>query len=259
MADVAVRSDGSIVAAGSAGNVSADFVVALLDETGSFDTSFGSNGVHTADFFGEEDAVTALSLGPNGTAVVAGRADTLPYYWQTNYDLAFARYRLGADTTPPTLVLPGQLAVNATSPAGAAVTYTVSAIDDIDPNPSVNCAPAAGSLFAIGDTTVSCTATDAARNSSQGSFTVHVKGASEQVADLIALVDGYQLGKLGTSLHDKLVTVQRFLAAGKPRQAEENLESFIAQVNSQAGKGLTQAQAAALRTAAQRIIDVIVT
>ena len=86
-----------------------------------------------------------------------------------------------------------------------------------------------------------------------------MKGAAEQVDDLLVLVDSYGLGKLGSSLHDKLVTVQRFLAAGKNRQAEDNLASFIAQVDAQRGKGLTEAQADALTTAALRILDVIET
>ena len=84
-----------------------------------------------------------------------------------------------------------------------------------------------------------------------------MKGSSEQISDLLALVDSYGLGKLGTSLHDKVVTVQRFLAADKNRQAEDNLASFIAQVDAQRGKGLTSTQADALKDAALRIINVI--
>jgi len=162
------------------------------------------------------------------------------------------------DTAPPTLVVPSEVTVDATSPEGAVVVYSVSASDNVDPNPTVSCAPPSGSTFPIGDTTVSCTATDEAGNTSApGTFTVHVKGAEEQVADVIAVVDGYQLGKLGSSLHDKLVTVQRFLAAGKPQQAMENLASFISQVDAQRGKGLTPSQADALTSAAQRITNVI--
>ena len=62
---------------------------------------------------------------------------------------------------------------------------------------------------------------------------MHVNSASEQIADLLVAVDGYDLGKLGTSLHDKLVTVQRMLGADKLRQACDNLGSFLNQVMSQ--------------------------
>jgi len=162
-----------------------------------------------------------------------------------------------ADTLAPSLTLPASFAADATSALGADVTYSASATDIVDGATAALCTPASGSTFVIGDTTVSCTATDAARNSARGSFTVHIKGAPEQIADLIVLVDGYPLGKLGSSLHDKLVSTQRFLASGKRQQAKESLASFISQVAGQRGKGLTPAQADALNAAAQRILNVI--
>ena len=73
----------------------------------------------------------------------------------------------------------------------------------------------------------------------------------------MTVVEDYGLGKLGSSLDDKLVTVQRFLAANKPRQACENLASFTAQVTSQSGKGLSTDQAATLSSSAIRIENVI--
>jgi predicted outer membrane repeat protein len=168
-------------------------------------------------------------------------------------------FELVLDTTPPTVDLPQSVVTDATGPSGAAVTYAVSAVDAVDGLVPVTCSPESGSAFPIADTTVECSATDAAGNVATASFQVHVRGADGQVAELIALVDGYGLDKLGTSLHDKLATVQRFLAAGKPQQAEDNLEAFIAQVDAQRTKGLTSEQADALETAAQRILDVIVT
>ena len=51
---------------------------------------------------------------------------------------------------------------DATSPQGAVVSYTVRATDP-DNAPSqltITCAPASGSTFAIGTTTVNCTASD---------------------------------------------------------------------------------------------------
>ncbi len=65
------------------------------------------------------------------------------------------------DTTPPTLSLPDDIVINATGPDGAVVTYTASATDDLTADPAVECAPASGATFAIGTTTVACTATDA--------------------------------------------------------------------------------------------------
>jgi hypothetical protein len=79
------------------------------------------------------------------------------------------------------------------------------------------------------------------------------KSAAELLADLITLVDSYQLATLGTSLEAKLMTVQQMLADHKLRQACENLGSFLNQVNAQTGKGLTIEQASELKTNAQRI------
>ncbi|MBM2821461.1 MAG: hypothetical protein HW413_207 [Thermoleophilia bacterium] len=80
---------------------------------------------------------------------------------------------------------------------------------------------------------------------------------SSEVTALIALVDSYNLGKLGTSLNDKLVTAQRMLAANKTKQACESLDSFLRQVKAQKGKGLTVKQADDLTAGAQAIKSVI--
>lgn len=79
------------------------------------------------------------------------------------------------DTTAPVLTLPANIVAEATGAAGAAVTYVASATDIADASPAVTCAPASGSTFALGTTTVSCTARDASGNSSAGSFTVRVR------------------------------------------------------------------------------------
>ena len=81
----------------------------------------------------------------------------------------------GADTTAPVLTLPGDITALATSPAGAVVSFTVSATDNVDPGPTVTCSPASGSTFTIGATTVSCTASDGSGNWSDGSFDVTVQ------------------------------------------------------------------------------------
>ena len=91
----------------------------------------------------------------------------------------------GGDTTPPTLTLPANITVDATSPAGAVVSYAASASDAVDPSPTVTCAPPSGSTFPIGTISVSCTATDASGNSANGSFNVTVVGAQGQLIDLV--------------------------------------------------------------------------
>lgn len=79
--------------------------------------------------------------------------------------------------TPPSLVLPGGTVVaEAASPAGADVSYVVSATDaEDDPDPTPTCSPTSGSTFGLGDTTVGCTVTDSGGLTTTGSFTVRVR------------------------------------------------------------------------------------
>ena len=78
------------------------------------------------------------------------------------------------DVTPPTLFLPGDVAVEAPDASGTTVAYSVTASDDRDPNPIVTCNPSSGSFFPVGTTTVNCQATDGSGNVATGSFLVQV-------------------------------------------------------------------------------------
>jgi hypothetical protein len=78
------------------------------------------------------------------------------------------------DTTAPVLHgLSGDIAAEATSPAGATVTYATPTATELNPG-TLSCSPASGGTFGFGATTVTCTATDTSGNSSGGSFTVTV-------------------------------------------------------------------------------------
>lgn len=79
------------------------------------------------------------------------------------------------DKTPPKLSVPSALSAEATSPSGAPVTFTVTATDDSGASPQISCDRPSGSTFPLGTTTVTCTATDAASNSSTASFTVTIR------------------------------------------------------------------------------------
>ncbi|HEX3542138.1 MAG TPA: HYR domain-containing protein [Acidimicrobiales bacterium] len=78
------------------------------------------------------------------------------------------------DTTAPVITTPGDQTVEATGPSGATVTYTATAADAVDGAVNVTCTPASGSTFPLGDTTVSCSAADAAGNTAGATFVVHV-------------------------------------------------------------------------------------
>ena len=79
------------------------------------------------------------------------------------------------DHTRPTLTLPGNQSATSDDPSGTTVSYPApTATDLVDPDPTIVCTPASGSPFALGSTTVTCTATDDAGNTSSGSFAVDV-------------------------------------------------------------------------------------
>jgi hypothetical protein len=79
-----------------------------------------------------------------------------------------------SDTEPPAITTPGTTSAEATAPGGAVVTYAVSATDNLDPRPTVACAPASGGLFPLGPTTVDCDAADASGNQATSSFSILV-------------------------------------------------------------------------------------
>jgi hypothetical protein len=79
------------------------------------------------------------------------------------------------DTTEPTLVLPRDRTVEATSRRGAQVFYAASATDLVDGTVAVRCSHRSGDTFPLDATTVTCTATDKAGNTATGGFTITVR------------------------------------------------------------------------------------
>jgi hypothetical protein len=84
------------------------------------------------------------------------------------------------DKTAPNLSL-GNITTEATGPSGATVTYAASASDNFDPNVTPSCLPTSGSTFQLGSTTVSCSATDQAGNTANGSFQITVQDTTGPV------------------------------------------------------------------------------
>ncbi len=82
---------------------------------------------------------------------------------------------VNVDTTPPVIDCPPDLIAWTCNPNGVAVNFpTPTAFDNHDPSPNVVCVPASGSVFALGQTSVTCTATDACGNRRSCTFAVHV-------------------------------------------------------------------------------------
>ena len=65
----ALQPDGKVIAAGN-GNL--DFALARYNADGSLDSTFGSDGLVTTDFFGFSDSVSGIVIQPDGKIVAAG-------------------------------------------------------------------------------------------------------------------------------------------------------------------------------------------
>jgi hypothetical protein len=78
------------------------------------------------------------------------------------------------DMTKPALTLPANIQVEADSASGKVVSYTASANDLVAGAVTPTCAPASGSSFPVGVTTVNCSAGDGHGNTANGSFTITV-------------------------------------------------------------------------------------
>jgi hypothetical protein len=79
------------------------------------------------------------------------------------------------DTTPPVVTVPADMKVEATGPEGRIVSYESTATDTVDGNVATVCSPKSGSLFALGQTRVECTAVDKAGNTGKNQFIITVR------------------------------------------------------------------------------------
>jgi len=138
------------------------------------------------------------------------------------------------------------------------VNYPAAIATDNCTSPTLSYSQAAGTLFPIGDTTVTITATDAVGNQANCTSNVHVKGATEQLSDVMAYVTALAIDS-GTkvSLQAKLTAAQSALAAGNPQGALTALQDFINATSALKGKKLTAAQAGRCISDATRIMAVI--
>jgi hypothetical protein len=180
------------------------------------------------------------------------------------FSLATARFEVWvdpqpADSTPPVIQTPGQVVVNATSPTGANVDYTVSADDETDPSPTLSCTPASGSKFAIGTTEVNCSSKDATGNMGKATFTVKVKGAPEQIGDLVDKLRAIKaLAPLAPTMRAYLESTADCVIRRDKTRACAYLEVFVTAIKYAASRGwLTTAQSSDISADVKRIKAVI--
>jgi hypothetical protein len=105
---------------------------------------------------------------------------------------------------------------------------------------------------------VLCHATDARDNTGSTTFDVYVKSGAVQLADLNALLNGFNLqnGK-NEKFDNTLKNVSKHLAAGKTKQVCKELDDFLKKADKESGKSLTPDQSAQLIAAATRIEAVL--
>ena len=109
--------------------------------------------------------------------------DVSPDVCDTNDPTQFCDSDVPSDVTPPVFGATPDLTINADADGTTAtVTFTPAASDNTAVT-SLVCSPASGSTFPIGSTTVTCTASDAAGNTSSATFNVVVKDATPPVFD----------------------------------------------------------------------------
>jgi hypothetical protein len=162
------------------------------------------------------------------------------------------------DREPPRIVCSSNRVVAATSSRGVTTVYPTPAVIDNCPGVTVISEPPSDFTFPIGITTVHCTAIDSSNNREVCSFTIHVKGAVEQIRDLEALVGSFHLAYgMQNSLTSQLKSALAALLLGNKAAACASLQLFIDHAKAQSGKMLTAAQARSLVAAATQIKTVI--
>lgn len=107
------------------------------------------------------------------------------------------------DTTPPTIAAHGNETAEATGPSGALVDYgSVATSDLVDGAGTATCTPATNTTFGLGDTTVTCHATDAHGNPATATtFKVTVQDTTPPTIDAPANIDNVEAtGPSGASV-----------------------------------------------------------
>ncbi len=165
------------------------------------------------------------------------------------------------DTTAPTLAAHGNVVVAATTPSGATVTYTAPTATDLVSSVSVACSPTSGSVFPIGSTQVTCTARDAAGNTSTSTLVVVVESAAPQLSGLDTTITAMPVNNgFANSLASQVNAAINQLAQGNPAGAITDLRNVIQTLFTELNKPnprITLQDAALVAASANQIITVL--
>jgi hypothetical protein len=251
---LALKSDGTVVAWGN-NNWGQGAVPAGLSDVVAIDAGVHHNLALRADG-------TVVAWGMNGLEdidgyrgalnVPAGLTGVTQLVAGPGASYAFVE---DVDTTAPTLTAVPDVTAEATGPDGASVAYPLpTASDETDGVVPVTCDPAPGATFPIGSTPVTCRASDAAGNTTTGSFSVTVTGAGPQLADLRRAVHG--VGP-GVSLSSTVEAAQVAYSDSRAHLAIAALKAFVHQVRAHQGRRIPSDQATSLIDDAYQIQSVL--
>jgi hypothetical protein len=137
------------------------------------------------------------------------------------------------DTTGPAITVPADISEAATSAAGRAVTFNVSANDTVGGPVGVSCVPASGSTFPIGTTVVACSAADAAGNQSHASFNVTITGTQSvqgRIEGHGSVRSGLQRVSFLFDVRESATLVDRGWLTVLAKTGNGGLRSFVAKV-----------------------------
>jgi len=143
--------------------------------SGVFDSSLvlaGSSFSFTFNEAGTYEYFCMVHPWMTGVVIVGGTAPTLPP-------------PTIVDDVPPLIIIPEDIVVEATASYGAAVTFSVKGIDNIDGILNPQCDTPSGSTFPIGETKVTCFLTDSSGNSATNSFLVTVEVPDVLIPDWV--------------------------------------------------------------------------
>jgi hypothetical protein len=151
------------------------------------------------------------------------------------------------DTTAPVMELRDMTAIP-DGPNGTLLGWNTNPTDNADWYPTVVCEPESFEfVFPIGDTTVTCTATDDSGNSSTGSFNVHVLSVAELLRQAQqSLVDYGVEPNLRRSLTAELEAAARAAERGNDSATCSAITDYQDHVRAQVGKKLSAETAEAL-------------
>ncbi len=155
--------------------VPADFTVGATGPSGAVVT-FVTSATDTVD-----SNPTIVCLPASGATFPIGTTLVVCYAYDDFGNTDFNEFRVTViETPPPVLTVPSDMTVEATGPGGATVTFTATATND----GVVTCTPASGSLFPLGTTTVSCTATNAGGSDTE-TFKINVVDTTAPIIILV--------------------------------------------------------------------------